>query len=197
MTRELRVALILFATVLAMGAALEFGGTPFFDPWLSRLAAEARTRSGFWLFLSHLGQGQIVAVIALISAGLLWLRQRGRDALILIAIVGAEMGTNPLLKMLFARVRPDLYPHLDPVFDLSYPSGHSAQNACLYVSLALLVHSRIAFAGVPLAILIGLSRVVLGVHWPTDVLGGWIEGAAFALLGAHFSKRTLATRSDT
>lgn len=191
MTRELRAALTLFAAVLALGMALELGGTPAFDPWLSNLAAAGRAWSGFWLVLSHIGRGEVVAVIALLAAAMMALRGRGRDALLLVATVALQMATNPLLKLLFARVRPDLYQHLDPVTDLSFPSGHSAQNACLYLLLALLVHKRIWWLGVPLAALIGLSRVVLGVHWPTDVLAGWMEGAAFALLGAHVS-RTLA-----
>jgi undecaprenyl-diphosphatase len=172
-TRELRAALALFAAVLALGIGLEVGGTPALDPWLSHVAAAGR------------------AVIALLAAGMMALSGRGRDALVLMLTVAAQMAANPLLKLLFARVRPDLYQHLDPVTDLSFPSGHSAQNACLYLLLALLVHKRIGWLGVPLAMLIGLSRVVLGVHWPTDVLAGWMEGAAFALLGAHVSQ-TLA-----
>lgn len=191
MTRELRAALVLFAAVLALGIGLEIGGAPALDPWLSHVAASGRTWSRFWLVLSHLGRGEIVAVIALVAAGMMALRRRGRDALVLVLTVAVQMATNPVLKLLFARVRPDLYRHLDPVTDLSFPSGHSAQNACLYLLLALLVHKRIGWLGVPLALLIGLSRVVLGVHWPTDVLAGWMEGAAFALLGAHVS-RTLA-----
>jgi undecaprenyl-diphosphatase len=190
-TRELRAALALFAAVLALGIGLEVGGTPALDPWLSHVAAAGRARSGFWLMLSTLGRGEVVAVIALLAAGMMALSGRGRDALVLMLTVAAQMAANPLLKLLFARVRPDLYQHLDPVTDLSFPSGHSAQNACLYLLLALLVHKRIGWAGVPLAMLIGLSRVVLGVHWPTDVLAGWMEGAAFALLGTHVSQ-TLA-----
>jgi undecaprenyl-diphosphatase len=187
-TRELRAALLLFAAVFALGIGLEIGGTPALDPWLSRFAAAGRAQSGFWLVLSTLGKGEVVAAIALTAAAMMAFRRRSRDALVLMLTVAAQMATNPLLKLLFARARPDLYQHLDPVMDLSFPSGHSAQNACLYLLLALLVHKRIGWLGVPLAILIGFSRVVLGVHWPTDVLAGCMEGAAFALLGAHISR---------
>nr|WP_302477347.1 phosphatase PAP2 family protein [Sphingomonas sp. ID1715] len=178
------------AAVLALGFALKLGGNPVFDPALSRLAAPGREIGGFWLFLSRIGKGQVVGAIAIVAALYLWRRQqRGRAAIIVIATVAAQMATNPLLKLLFSRVRPDLYPHLDQVMDLSYPSGHSAQNACLYLLLALVLHRHVAWIGIPLAVLIGLSRVVLGVHWPTDVLGGWMEGAAFALAGSYFAER--------
>jgi undecaprenyl-diphosphatase len=195
-TRELRVALVLFAAVLALGIGLEMGGTPAIDPWLSRIAAAGRTQCGLWIALSTVGKGQVVGAVALLAAGLMALMGRGRDAIVLVFTVAAQMATNPLLKLLFARVRPELYQHLDAVNDLSFPSGHSAQNACLYLLLALLVHRRIGWLGVPLAILIGLSRVVLGVHWPSDVLGGWMEGAAFARLGATISRRLALSRQS-
>jgi undecaprenyl-diphosphatase len=194
MSTQLRIALVLFAALFALGIGLEIGGTPALDPWLSHVAAVGRTRSNVWLVLSTLGKGEVVAAIALLAAGMMALRGRSRDARVVVFTVAAQMASNPLLKLLFARVRPDLYQHLDPVTDLSFPSGHSAQNACLYLLLALMVHKRIGWLGVPLAILIGFSRVVLGVHWPTDVLAGWMEGAAFALLGAHVSRTLAADR---
>ncbi|HEU4969561.1 phosphatase PAP2 family protein [Sphingomonas sp.] len=194
MSTQLRIALVLFVALFALGIGLEIGGTPALDPWLSHVAAVGRTRSNVWLVLSTLGKGEVVAAIALLAAGMMALRGRSRDALVVVFTVAAQMASNPLLKLLFARVRPDLYQHLDPVTDLSFPSGHSAQNACLYLLLALMVHKRIGWLGVPLAILIGFSRIVLGVHWPTDVLAGWMEGAAFALLGAHVSRTLAADR---
>jgi undecaprenyl-diphosphatase len=195
MITPIRLACLLFAAALALGIGLEIGGTPVVDPWLSRIAAEGRTNSGFWLAVSNFGGGEVRAAIGLLAAAFLWFRRRGRDAVILLSVALIQTGTNSALKALFARVRPDLYTHLDRTFDLSYPSGHSAQNAALYLLIALLIDRRLLWIAAPLAILIGLSRVVLGVHWPTDVLGGWMEGAAFALLGVHVS-RTLAKRAD-
>jgi undecaprenyl-diphosphatase len=195
-TREVRVAFILFATVLALGTCLEIGGTPAIDPWLSRIAAEGRTNSGFWLAVSTFGGGEIRAAIGLLAAAFLWYRGRGLDAVILLSVALIQTGTNSLLKLLFARVRPDLYTHLDQTFDLSYPSGHSAQNAALYLLIALLIDRRLLWIALPTAVLIGLSRVVLGVHWPTDVFGGWMEGAAFALLGATVAQRLAHSRKS-
>lgn len=196
MTRDLRAALVLFAAVLALGIGLEIGGTPAIDPWLSRIAAEGRTNSGFWLAVSTFGGGEMRAAIGLLAAAFLWYRGRGPDALILLSVALIQTGTNSLLKALFARVRPDLYAHLDRTFDLSYPSGHAAQNAALYLLIAVLIDRRLLWVAAPIAILIGSSRVVLGVHWPTDVLGGWMEGAAFALVGASVSQRLALSRQS-
>jgi undecaprenyl-diphosphatase len=181
-------AAVLFALVILIGIALETLGTPGLDPAIARAASVGRAYPGFWLALTHWGGGEIRAAVGLLAAAFLWLRKRGRDGLILLSIALVQTGANSALKALFARARPDLYPRLDTVWDLSYPSGHAAQNAALYLLIALLIARRLLWLAVPLALLIGASRIVLGVHWPTDVLGGWAEGAGFALLGLHLSR---------
>jgi undecaprenyl-diphosphatase len=95
------------------------------------------------------------------------------------------------LKMGFERPRPDLVPHATQVYTASFPSGHAMLSAVTYLTLGALL-SRVQrrrrvkafFLGLALTLtlLIGLSRVYLGVHWPSDVLAGWCIGAAWASL---------------
>jgi undecaprenyl-diphosphatase len=94
---------------------------------------------------------------------------------------------NFVLKQIFAAPRPDLLPHLDIVHSYSFPSGHAAYNMMLFGALAMLSRRRIGYvlAGMVIA-LIGISRVWLGVHWPSDVLAGWITGFGWLCLCRHW-----------
>ena len=111
------------------------------------------------------------AIVVLVARG------RGRAALWLGAMMAGGTLLNLGLKQVFAAPRPDLLPHLDAVTTYSFPSGHAAGNMMFFGALALLAGRRIGFvlAGVAIA-LIGISRVWLGVHWPSDVAAGWVEG---------------------
>ena len=97
----------------------------------------------------------------------------------------------PAMKFAFARPRPELVPHGAEVYTASFPSGHSMMSAIVYLTLgALLARTQpdrgvkiyILTIAVVLTVLVGASRVYLGVHWPTDVLAGWTLGGMWALL---------------
>ncbi len=98
---------------------------------------------------------------------------------------------STLLKQLFSRPRPDLVPHESFVYTASFPSGHSMMAAVTYLTLGALlarvqprrqVKAYLLVLAALVTLLVGISRVYLGVHWPTDVLAGWAAGAIWALL---------------
>ena len=194
MTLGLRVAGGLLVAVVLIGIGLAAFGTPGLDPLISNAFAAGRAWPRFWIGVTNIGGGEIRAAAGLLAAALLWSRKRGRDALILLSVALIQTGTNSALKGVFGRVRPELHPHLDRVWDTSFPSGHSAQSAALYLLIALMIDRRLLWLAVPLVLLIGASRIVLGVHWPTDVLAGWMEGVAFALIGLRASRTLGANR---
>jgi undecaprenyl-diphosphatase len=124
-------------------------------------------------------------------AGYLLLARRPRTALLLlIGWAGAE-GLSNGLKLLFSRPRPDLVPHAVEVTTASLPSGHALLAMAMYLSFAALIPGAtsarpvrlyLLVVAVLLALLIGASRIYLGVHWPSDVLAGWAIGGAWAAL---------------
>ena len=189
MTRRLAVAFALLAFVLALGAWVMASGPPAFDEPIAHPVAGLRGAPSFWRGVTFLGDWQARLAIGLGAALLAWRRVSGRAAIVLLSAVALQTLSNSALKALFARPRPEVFDHLDYTWDLSFPSGHAAQNACLWALLALVVDRRFAWVGVPLVIAIGVSRVVLGVHWPSDVMGGWAEGVAFALIGSEVVRR--------
>lgn len=137
--------------------------------------------------LTHLGDVITVFAAALLAAG--WLVYRGcrRPAILLIAIVASERLLVEAMKLGFDRVRPDTLGHQVAVHNLAFPSGHSANAMAGWLAIALLAASpRFRLPAVALALGIafvtGLSRLVLQVHWPSDVVGGWAFGAAWTLL---------------
>jgi undecaprenyl-diphosphatase len=109
-------------------------------------------------------------------------------------LIAATLGgctVSLLLKHAFDRPRPQLVPHLSIVHTSSFPSGHSMLAAAVYLTLGALlgqfVHERVLKAyflivAIALTVLVGLSRVYMGVHYPTDVLTGWTGGLAWALI---------------
>jgi undecaprenyl-diphosphatase len=146
--------------------------------------------------LTLLGLVLLVAAIPLVRVG----NRRGALQLVL-AMLGVGLWTY-LTKNVFSRARPDLVYRLLDVSGYSFPSGHSSGSAALYVTLALVLrrhvrtlHGRsLLFLGCgTMALLIGLSRVYLGVHYPSDVASGLSFGTGWALLlAAAFEWRPVA-----
>jgi undecaprenyl-diphosphatase len=142
--------------------------------------------------------GEPTVLIAAGFALAAWLWWRGRQrlagALLLIILIGRALGEAQ--KYWIARVRPDLEPHLVVVKTSSFPSGHATSSMIFYLTLALALTvgtrwQRIAAAAaaILLSLLIGTSRVMLGVHWPSDVIGGWAFGMLWVLLTLRLSER--------
>jgi undecaprenyl-diphosphatase len=140
--------------------------------------------------ITALGSTWILTFITLAVAGFLALDRKTRAALFVVVAVGGGMLLSTLLKMSFDRPRPDLVPHGALVYTASFPSGHSMLSAVVYLTLGALlarVQPRLVLKlyllglAILLTVAVGVSRVYLGVHWPTDVLAGWAVGAAWAL----------------
>ncbi len=120
-----------------------------------------------------------------------WLGRRAGLSLVIAALLSSF--ASDLMKAAFGRPRPSLVPHLDQVNNLSYPSGHATNAMVVYLFVALVVpadqRTRWMAPLLILAIATGLSRMMLGVHYPSDVIGGWMLGAAFAMVAAQFVNR--------
>jgi undecaprenyl-diphosphatase len=140
--------------------------------------------------ISGLGGIGVLGLLVLASIMFLVISNRSKTALFvtLATLSGAILST--LLKLGFDRPRPDLIPHLTHTYSTSFPSGHAMVSAVVYLTLGTLLArvvsglwSKIYVMAVALILtgLIGLSRLYLGVHWPSDVLAGWAAGAVWAL----------------
>jgi undecaprenyl-diphosphatase len=148
--------------------------------------------------ITGLGGVGVLTILTLASAGFLALQRRRHLAAYLLAAVASGTVVSLVLKMGFDRPRPELVPHGSLVYTSSFPSGHSMLSAVVFLTLgALLAGAQanlrlraylLALAAFLTAI-VGVSRVYLGVHWPTDVLAGWAAGAGWALLCFGFAER--------
>ncbi len=176
------LALALFC-VLLIAIAQRFGWLDGINVGLMTLAGEGRdtgpggTVTMVMRLASAIG-GTLgrITLLAVVLAPLIWAGYR-RSAMWLAAMMAGGTLLNLALKQVFAAPRPDLLPHLDIVHTYSFPSGHSAGNMMFFGALAMLAGRRGAYWSAAVAILlIGVSRVWLGVHWPSDVLAGWVEG---------------------
>jgi undecaprenyl-diphosphatase len=164
--------------------ALRTPGDPA-DPIGSRSLQEAMRD------ITALGGFTVLTLVTIVAVAAFLIHGKRRHAAILaVTALVAQFASNGL-KQFYDRPRPDLVPHGVYVYSASFPSGHSMLSAAIYLTLAMLIASlepRRAAKGLVFTVAIlmmaavGVSRIYLAVHWPSDVLAGWCAGAAFALV---------------
>jgi undecaprenyl-diphosphatase len=140
--------------------------------------------------ISALGGFTVLWLFGAFTIGfLIYVKRRAEAGWLAASVIGAS-GLNTLLKLWLNRPRPEIVPHLVHVANASFPSGHAMISAAVYLTIGVMLAETqpklaartylVGFAGV-LVLLIGTSRVYLGVHWPSDVLAGWCFGSVWAL----------------
>lgn len=135
------------------------------------------------------GLAVLTLIVTVTAVYLVLVGKRAAALFVVLAVTGGTLLSHGL-KMLFDRPRPDLIPNAPLELTASFPSGHAMVSAVTYLTLGVLltrldaprrVHAYFLAVAVVMTVMIGISRVYLGVHWPTDVLAGWCLGAAWAL----------------
>ena len=167
------------AVILSMRNA-DDRADPIGPPWFEEAVRD----------MTSLGSMTILVFITLGVVGYLALSGAHGAALLVAGSVGSGIAVTEFLKETFARPRPDLVSHAAKVFSQSFPSGHATLSAVTYLTLGALLarvqpnrvlKAYLLLVAILLTLLVGVSRVYLGVHWPTDVLAGWCFGAAWAI----------------
>ena len=194
----LGVLLLLLAFTLLAAEVLD-GDTQSFDTRvlmaLRRADDPSMTIGPAWLHaraleITALGSSTVLGLATLAICGFLVLQRMGRTAsFVLVATAGGWL-LNVVLKELFQRARPAVVPHLQAVMTLSFPSGHAMTSAAVYLTLGALTMrvadrwvTKVYCMGMAMLVtfLVGITRIFLGVHYPTDVLAGWMVGLTWAL----------------
>ena len=176
------------------------GGNPLDVAVIERLAAWRHASPGLTgaaIVVTWLGSAYVtLGAGALVTAVLIWRRHR-QEALLLFLTLAGERLLADGIKLVYNRVRPAIDLHPVVTSSSSYPSGHAANSLTAFVALALLAvpardRGPALAVAIPIAILIGLSRPFLGVHWLSDTFGGWTLAAMVLLTLSVFAPRALA-----
>jgi undecaprenyl-diphosphatase len=189
---------VLALLFVALAGAVTRGRTLAMDTRIVRALRSAddpsrpigpRWLEGAMLDLTALGSPTVLGLLILSIGGFLVLQSRPRAAAVILvtSVTGDLLGR--VMKALVARPRPTVVPHLRDVVASSFPSGHAMESAIVFLTLGAMlaeIADRRAVKiyclsmAIVLSVLVGVSRVFLGVHYPTDVIGGWMVGALWA-----------------
>lgn len=182
---------IAVATLTALWLGMLVWGGPDYA-WDRGLLAVLHSRHGadivrLMKLVTDLGGWVVLALVGIAGVIALAVQRRRRAALLLVILFGGRLLVE-LQKWLFGNERPPSDGHLVVAESLAFPSAHAANSMITYVAIAALVpvapRLRAVAMGlaVLLAILIGLTRLGLGVHWPSDVIGGWAFGLLWIIV---------------
>ncbi|WP_375289490.1 phosphatase PAP2 family protein [Qipengyuania sp.] len=176
-----------------------------------RTGADLQARGGIWVVeavrdITALG-GVLLSTLVTVAAvvALMFLKLR-REAVLFALTVILGWGLNTLMKTVIGRDRPNLVPHLSDAAGLSFPSGHSFASAMIYIGMALAfaslsqrhsVRYLLIASAMVLSAFIAWSRVLLGVHYPSDAIAGWLGGAAWAFTAAALLYKPARAAAET
>lgn len=161
---------------------------------------------GMFRDITALGSPTVITLMTAMAFLYLIVAGKRTTAFLVFLSIALGAATEKAMKLAFDRTRPDVVPHLVDVHSLSFPSGHAMLSAITYLTLAVLlakaqnkprIRAFVLSAGVFITLTIGISRVYLGVHWPTDVLGGWTAGSIWVMGVWLVSQRFEAPGSGT
>lgn len=187
------------AILLALGFLIDPARPYAFDAWVLRMLRRpgdlAVPVGPAWLKeamvdITALGGATVLTLVVVVAVGMLLVSRKWMTAALVAAGTISGSLAVSAAKEIAARPRPDVVPHLVEVSSQSFPSGHSANSAIVYLTIAALLtqvtgadarRTYLFAVVVALVTVIGLSRMYLGVHWPTDVLAGWSFGTFWAL----------------
>ena len=200
--RFLSLALFIVGVLLFVVAGLLGGPDNARDvAAIHSLAAERAAQIGLTgqaIIITRFGGAPMLAGILLIAVALLAYARRWRSAISLALIVLGGRIAVEALKLAIERPRPHFSPYPVEIASLSFPSGHAANSMITFLALALIVaparyRAAAVVAATSASVLIGSTRPLLGVHWPSDVVGGWAFGIAWVVIGVELSRRWIAT----
>jgi membrane-associated phospholipid phosphatase len=182
-------------TSLVLGVVAMSGALKATDTAIFKALAMTHRHTADWAisvaqFVTRLGDpGTRSIFIVLLLCAVIY-RRSWRAATVFLVTVALSITVHSVMKEAFGRTRPGLVPWLDTAETYAYPSGHAAGAMVVLLTGALLLGGRQSvLVALLVAVAIGLSRIALGVHWPSDVIGGWTYGGGMAMIGYAVAQR--------